>query len=243
MKYTLSVIMLFAAVVFSGCKKEKVIRTTNVSNAEAANMVAMALAVNSNGFISIKNDMVQYARTLQGTGKGCGVIDSFAIARQDAKNAPISFNYALGYYYTVNCNGNTADNLTSNIVYTGSFDSSILSVINSVNSTANIGSLTTGASYIINGDYHASGSFQTYDATQLSGNNNITISINNLMIVKSSRAISSGSANVILSGTIKNKNTFNYTGTITFNNATTAALKLAEVNYTINLTTGDISIP
>ncbi|GAB3903858.1 hypothetical protein [Mucilaginibacter boryungensis] len=242
MKHTLPFLCIVFAIFCFGCKKEKVVKTTNITNTEAATMVATALAVNANGFINLKNDVIVYAKGVTNNGKGCGVIDSFALARQETATSTINYNYALGYYYTVNCNNNIQDNLTSNIISNGSFDANNLTSINKVVSAINISPLSGSIiNYTLTGNYQLAGTFQTIDETQLSGNNTVYIDISALLVNKSSRSIVSGTANVTVSGTVKNKNTFTYSGTLVFSNTNTATLILEGANYTINLVTAEIS--
>lgn len=229
-------------VIFASCKKEKTVKITNISNSQAATMIGASLSLNAYGLTAIKNDVALYAKNTTNAGKGCGVIDSFAVARQEASTSTINYNYALGYYYTVNCSNNIQDNLTSTIKYNGSFDAANLSSINSVNTAISLASLSgTDTKYTLNGNYQTTGTFQTIDATQLSGSNALNMDIKNLTVLKSTRAIVSGSADVNVSGTVKNKNTFSYTGVITFKDATTALLVLEGINYSINLTTADVT--
>jgi hypothetical protein len=242
MKPILPIFSILFIIVLFGCKKEKVVKTTNITNAQAATMVATSLAVNANGFVNLKNDMVLYANTIINNGKGCGVIDSFAIARQETVESTINYNYALGYYYTVNCSNSLKDNLTSNIVSNGSFDANNLTAVNKVVSTITLSSLSgTATTYSLTGNYQLAGTFQTVDETQLSGNNTISIDVATLVVNKSSRNIVRGTANVSVSGTVKNKNTFTYNGTLVFNSANTASLTLEGTGYTINLITAEIT--
>lgn len=231
-----------AATLFASCKKEGAVKTTNITNVQAANMIGAALSVNANGLANIKNDIALYAKNVTNAGKGCGVVDSFALARQEATTSTINYNYALGYYYTVNCNNNIQDNLSGTIKYNGSFDATNLTSVNSANATLSLASLSgSDATYAINGNYQTTGTFQTLDITQLSGSNNLSIDIKDLLINKSTRAIISGTATVSVSGTVKNKNSFSYSGTLVFKDANTATLNLGDANYNINLTTADVA--
>ena len=243
MKYTLLLLTVVIVTFCWGCKKDKVVKATNISNQQAATMIATALAQNADGFISIKNDMVVYAKALTNAGKGCGVIDSFAVARQEAASSTINYNYALGYSYIVNCdNSSVQDNLSGNVVYHGSFEAVDLSAVNSVTSAINISPLSAGAlNYTLSGNLHSEGTFKTIDATQLSGDNTISFDVQNLVVVKSSRSIIGGTILVNVAGTVKNKNAFSYTGNLTFKNATTATLSLEATNYTINLVTAELT--
>jgi hypothetical protein len=241
MKYTLLLLTLVTITICS-CKKDKVVKATNIANPQAATMAATALAVNANGFISIKNDIGIYAKAIINNGKGCGVIDSFAVARQETAGATINYNYALGYNYMVNCVNNVQDNLTANVINNGSFDAPNLSTVNTASSAINLASLSgSGATYTLNGTYQSQGSFQTFDETQLSGSNTISFTISSLVINKSSRNIVSGTATVSISGTVKNKNTFSYGGTLIFTSTNTAILVLEGISYSINLTTAEVT--
>jgi hypothetical protein len=242
MRNTLLLLAVTLSLIFFGCKKEKVVKATNINNAQAAYMVSTALSINANGFATIKNDIVIYAKALVSAGKGCGVVDSFAVARQETAASTINYNYALGYYYTVNCNNTVADNLTSHIVYNGSFDASNLAEVNKISSDMNLSALSgTGTTYSLNGNYQSDGTFNTYDETQLSGNNDINIDIKDMVITKANRNIVSGTANVSVSGTVKNKNSFMYNGTVVFNGASSATLTLEGVSYSVNLITAEIT--
>jgi len=238
-------IPLFAVVLcclLTACKKETVVKATNISNAQAAVMAATALASNAYGLASIKNDIVLYSKNLSGTGKGCGVVDSFAVARQEPVTSNINYNYGLGYYYTVNCNDALQDNLTANIVATGSFDAATLTSVNTSNIGINLSSLAgTATTYSLTGTYQTAGNFQTIDDTPLAGSNTINIDIQSLVVTKSSRAIVSGNANITITGTVKNKNAFSYDGTVVFKDATTAILNIDGISYTVNLVTADVA--
>jgi hypothetical protein len=243
MRYYLLLFTFLLCAVFFGCSKEPVVKSTNISNAQAAVMVATALSFNSYGLAAIKTDFGLYAHGVANAGKGCGVLDTLTIARQEPTTSNINYNYAFAYYYTVNCVNNLQDNLTSAVTYTGSFDAPSLSVLNTANASFNISSLaTTTGNYTFNGAYQTTGSFQTLDETQLTGNSTINITTGNLLVAKPSRSIVSGTASINLSGTLKsNKNTFSYNGTIVFQGGNTALLTLEGVNYSINLTTADVT--
>jgi len=242
MRNRIPLFTFFLLCLLTACKKEKVIKATNISNGQAAVMAATALSVNAYGLAGIKNDITLYAKNLTGTGKGCGIVDSFAVARQEPVTSNINYNYGLGYYYTVNCSDAVQDNLTANVVASGSFDAATLTAVNTSNIGINLSSLTGSATiYTLTGNYQTSGSFQTIDDTQLSGNNNVSIDLQNLTITKSTRAIAGGNANISITGTVKNKNTFSYDGTVVFSDATTAVLTLDGTSYTVNLVTADVT--
>ena len=241
MRNCLLLSIFITTTVFFGCKKDKVIKATNVTNLQAATMVAASLASNANGLVSIKDDITIYARTMIGAGKGCGVIDSFAVARQESASSTINYNYAMGYSYVVNCINNVQDNLTANMIYNGSFDAANLTEINSATSVFNVSPLASGTTYTFNGTYQTQGSFETLDATHLSGNNTLDFNIKNWVITKSSRAIVSGTADETVRSTVKNKNTFTYSGILVFKGSTDVKLTLDGVSYTLNLITAEVT--
>lgn len=237
--------LIFAFIItgiFTGCKKDKVTKATNISNQQAATMVATALAVNAYGLVSVKNDVTLYAKNLGTTaGRGCGVIDSFAVARQEPTTSLVKYNYALGYHFMVNCDGAVPNTLTSNTTYHGSFDAATLSSINTANCMMDVVNLgdATAANYLLTATYQSSGTFEAIDETQLTGNDMIIIGTDGLKIKKSDRSIVGGNAAVNVTGSVKNKNTFSFSGNLTFDNTGIARLVLDGVAYNINLITAE----
>ncbi|HWZ02211.1 MAG TPA: hypothetical protein VNX40_01300 [Mucilaginibacter sp.] len=216
---------------------------SNVSNAEAASMVAGSVSINSNGVASLAGDA-----TIDATGIGslhdvCGTIKSDSISRQSSAGSAVTFSYKLKYNYTVDCNSSSQpDSLSSTLTYSGSFSGPNLSSSNSGSSVFTVnGLLPTATDFVINGEFKRAGSFSSKVDTTHHGNSNIDIVINSLTILKHSRNIVSGNAAISVTGDVPKKGSFSYTGTLVFNGNGTATLTLNGTVYMIKLDTGDFA--
>ncbi len=116
--------------------------TANVSNAEAADMVAGSLSLNSNGVANVAGDATLNATNMINTHAKCGTIHADTIYRQSTAGSAYSYSYNLTYNFTVNCNSsNQPDSLSSSLVYRGSFNGPNLSSTNSGSSIFTVGGL------------------------------------------------------------------------------------------------------
>jgi len=239
-KLSFAAVLLLAAV---ACKKSNNTTPTtggNVSNQEAADMVAGSISLNSNGVANVAADASLNASIFVSTHASCGTTKSDSISRQSNPNAPFSYSYKLKYNFTVDCDGSQPDSLSSNLTYSGSFNGPNMSSSNSGTSNFTVNGLLPGASnFVINGEYKRAGSFSSKIDTSNHGNSNIDIVIKSLTLAKPSRNIVSGTATISITGDVPRKGSFSYTGTLVFNNNGTATLTLNGTVYIINLASGD----
>jgi len=238
-KLSLVAMLLIGAV---ACKKSNgtLPPVSNVTNDEAADMVAGSLSLNSNGVASLSADASLNAAVIINTPGACGTIRSDSISRQSKPGDPVTYNYNLKYSFTVNCDGGRPDSLLSTLTYSGSFSGPNLSSSNSGSSVFMVnGLLPRFTDFVINGEFKRAGSFSSKIDTAHHGNSNIDIVINSLTVEKSSRTIVSGNAAISITGDVPKKGSFTYTGTLVFNGNGTATLTLNGTVYIINLESGD----
>jgi len=212
----------------------------NVSNSDAANMVANSLSVSTNGVVNIVGDVTLNAASLARAHAGCGTTQADTISRQSPAGSSTTYTYNLKYNYTVNCgNNNKPDSLLSSLIYSGSNSSSSMSSSNSGSSIFKVAGLDSAAtSYIINGEYKSSGSFASKTDTASHGNNSIDIIFTSLTLSKPGRSITGGTATISVTGDTPKSGSFSYTGTLVFNGNNDATLTLNGKTYKINLYTG-----
>ncbi|MDB5091452.1 MAG: hypothetical protein JWR09_5446 [Mucilaginibacter sp.] len=239
-KFYLVILLLAAAV---SCKKNdnaSVNVKGNVSNDEAADMVAASMSSNFNGVAGVSSDVTISAQTFTSIHLACGASKSDSVSRH-FNGSQFSYSYSLKYNYTLNCNSdNQPDNLVSNLAYSGSYSSSRISSSNSGTSAFTVGGLNpTATNYVINGEYKRDGSFKSKVDTTNSGSSAIDITVKSLTLTKPARKIASGSATFIISGTVPKKGNFSYNGTIVFNGDGTANLTVNGTLYIVNLETGE----
>jgi len=213
--------------------------TANVSNAEAADMVTRSVSLNSNGVANVSDDASSDASTYINEGLICGTVKSDTISRHSPAGSAVTYSYNLTYNYVVNCNNNVLDNLTGSLAYSGSFSGPDLSSTNTGSTVFVLAGLSPHATdYVLNGEYKRAGTFQSKTDTTNHGTFNVDIVITNLKITKPARTIASGTATMVVTGSVPKKGTFSYTGTLVFNGDGTATLKINGTLYTINLTAG-----
>jgi hypothetical protein len=214
--------------------------TGNVSNAEAADMVANSLSLNSNGVVNIVGDVTNDATSFARAHLGCGTLKSDTISRQNPTGSSTTYTYNLKYNYVVICGTDSKpDSLSSSLVYSGSFNGANLSTSNSGSSIFGVSGLdSVAADFVINGEYKSTGSFNSKIDTANHGSNNIDITIKALTLKKPARSITGGSADISVSGSVPKRGSFSYAGTLLFNGDNTATLTLNGTVYNINLYTG-----
>jgi len=239
--------LIFAAMLLLGavaCRKNSSSLPSvnnNVSNAEAASMVAGSVSLNSNGVASLAGDATLDATNIGNTPNACGTIKSDSISRQSSAGASVTYSYNLKYNFTVDCNSaSQPDSLSSTLTYSGSFSGPNLSSSNAGSSVFTVnGLLPTATDFVINGEFKRAGSFSSKVDTTNHGNSSIDIVINSLTLLKHSRTIVSGNAAISVTGDVPKKGSFSYTGTLVFNGNGTATLTLNGTVYIIKLDTGD----
>lgn len=239
-KFYFMILLLVAAV---SCKKNdssSVNVKGNVSNDEATNMVAASMSTNFNGVAGVSGDVTVSAQTFTSLHLACGTSKSDSVSRH-FNGTQVSYSYNLKYNYTLNCNSdNQPDNLSSNLVYSGSYSGPNISSTNSGSSVFIVGGLNpTATNYVINGEYKRDGSFKSKVDTTNAGSSNIDIVVKSLTLTKPGRKITSGSATFTITGNVPKKGNFSYNGTIVFNGDGTANLTVNGTVYIVNLETGD----
>ncbi len=212
-------------------------------NANAADLIAGSLAVNSNGVAIVSSNVTFTSQSMVDQHVACGTIKTDTVNQQSAAGAATTYSYTSKYSYTLNCNSsNQPDNTATNYVYSGSYNGPNLSSTNAGSSIFTTTGLSpTATLYIVNGEFKQSGSFQSKTTTTNTGNHTIDIVLQNLSFTKATRKIASGSATIAVSETMPGQSTVTYNGTLVFNGNDTASLTLNSVNYTINLDTGVVT--
>lgn len=244
-------LMLFT---IASCKKDSsgTSATTTLTTDDAADIAAGALAENSGGLTSVTDNVATNADAIVGSvnGKTINSIGAATIHQacgttlvDSASNAgsadSVTWNYFAKYSRTLNCNtSNQPDNLIDSLLYNGSYHGPVVTSSNSGSAKVTIAGLTTQATnYVVNGDYNRTGSFDN-KASGKSYNSNIVITVTNVLLTKPGHKIVGGSATFSITGSTP-KGTYNFSGTITFNQDSTATLVITGgATYTIDLHTG-----
>lgn len=254
--FKLSIVLLLLLGALS-CKKtdesSNSTTSTTVTTDQAADLAASSLAENSYGLTTVSDNISANAQSLSSLSTSTPAVNSLTTsvhqecgttltdsASNSGTNGSASFSYFFKFARTLNCNTNSKpDNLANSVLYRGSFSGPNVTTADTGSAVFTIAGLTTAAkAFVINGEYKRSGSFQSQVGNKASGHSNVDIVLTNLTLVKPTRAISSGSATISITGSTSKNGSFSYTGTLVFNNDGTATLTINGLVYAINLTTG-----
>jgi hypothetical protein len=231
-------IMALLVISVVACQKSNDL-TGNVTNEEAADMVAGSISYSSNGVGNISDDASFTASSPTSKHLTCGSTVADTVSRSSTV-LPYTYAYKLIYSYTLTCNtSNAPDNLKGSMAYSGFFNGPNISSTNTGSATFVVAGLSpTALNYVINGEYKSTGTFKSKIDTTNTGTSNIDVVITNLTLTKPARVIKSGTTTVTISGNVPKKGNFNFIGSLVFNGDGTATLTLATSVYTINLATG-----
>lgn len=210
-----------------------------------------AIAAQSN---SINNDeavaIVQYAMTGETGGMSTFIYDASAKATKAnnpyycglSKDSTVSksgsnYAYSANYSWLVSC---TAAKVPASLSFTlstsGQYNVAKISSKDSGSGSLVYSGLEVKSSnYVFNGEYIRNGSQTLKVSTTKTVTSNLSISMSNLQVNKSSYQILSGKGTFSLTGTTSSGKSFSYNGTIVFNGNCTATITTNKRIYTITI--------
>lgn len=230
---------------FSSCKKkedepepEKVITTD-----DAADVVVYAMESGSGGYAEQVTDGATYTDNSgyrqsslnSSMTLSCGVAFDTTVTR--SHSGTVTASYTHQRRYLLNCDTNSqATSITYSGSYTGNFDGPRMNSSNNGNRNWIITGLDSSSTvYTYSGSLTRNGTHNSEVRNQYSFTSNLQVNTSNLTVDKTTHKITGGSGSVNLSCAVSNGNTYNFSGTIVFNNNNTATLTINGNTYTINL--------
>jgi len=226
------------------CNKNNSTTPNANSTDEAADLVTASVSTNTQGgALNSFSDVSVSSESKINIDSLCGTVwtDSVSRGTPVTPGVPINYFYKANYSYALNCtNGIFNHSATVTSAYSGSFANNSLSSTYTGSGDFTIAGLgKTYSTYVINGEYKRSGSFQSKTDTSYHGTHSIDIVFSNLTLIKPLDVIKSGSeATFTISGNMPSKGAFNYTGNIVFNGDDSATLTVNGTVYLLNLATG-----
>ncbi|HEY2583287.1 MAG TPA: hypothetical protein VGI43_15860 [Mucilaginibacter sp.] len=235
-----------------------------VSTDDAADMVGSSLASNYNGLATVSDDVTNAGtsltassiasihgstfnslnanpNTVAGIDKkqlACGLMIADTVSRQGGSSV-VNYSYNSIYNFTLNCNNNVPNDMTSLLAYNGNFSGPVWLLTDTGTTNFTVTGLSPQATdFVLNGEYKRHGSFSSKIDTTKHGYRSVDIVVTALTLLKPARTIVSGTATIAVSGYTRKRGNFTYNGTLVFNNDGTANLTLNGTAYNINLTTG-----
>lgn len=217
--------------------------TAKLSSQEQAEMVASSMG--QSGFAGSAEQSAGYADNATASGKlqECGYTSEGSFDLGGTLNQ-ITYNLNYDYNVALTCDGNEEPkSFTASFDYEGSYTGPRFESDYSGSGDLTITSLgDEGDSFELNGSYDRSGEFKTKadGEVQEEGQHNLDIDANSVMISKSTKKITSGSASVSASGSIEGRGSYSYDADVTFNNNGTATIKVSGDTYTLTFSSNTV---
>jgi hypothetical protein len=244
----LTIVALCLALGFTQCKKKTSDPTPEprsevvVTEDDAADIVASSAGSGSYGMSSSASDASQKTYVASNSSVPCLYsLDTTFTKTNTTNSLGITYNYSLNYKYQMYCTGNILTSMVCQVTTSGNVELPRVSA--SANSTGNLtltGILPSSTSYTANGSYVRNGTATSKVRNKNSYTYTLNFNLSNLSINKTNYAVQSGSGTITITATTSTGKAYNFTGTLTYLNATTAALIINGKNYTVNIPTSDI---
>ena len=232
---------LLMASLFSGCKKETT--SNNLTADDAADAISYATASGTGGLSAQVSSTASYssAQGVYKTDNGnsttltCGV--PFDTAINYTYTGVTTANYSSQWAYLLTCNGQLSQSLSLTGSYNGNYDAARISSTNSGNRTWTLSGLdlNTSTPYTFNGTFTRTGSHTSKVRNRYTYTVNMTITLTNLTVSKTTYQITGGTGTVVMTGNVSNGNSYSFNGDIVFNGNGNATLTINGNIYSITL--------
>ncbi|MBK8704283.1 MAG: hypothetical protein IPN33_12125 [Saprospiraceae bacterium] len=228
--------LLAIALLMGACKKEDNTPEETVNDEEIAAIVEGALIEDTEGLAQEASDAVYIADQYTTKTLGpCGQTFDSTIVRS-YNSAAISASYNATLSWTVNCNNlmipQSVDFASTAL---GQWETPRMSSDDNANSSWNIGNLTTGSTYTLDGSYTRNGSQTSKVRDQNVFTSTLIITSDALNVNKTTRHIESGTASFTLSGSGTGGNNFFHQGSLQFNGNGEVVITVNGHTHTVDL--------
>lgn len=241
-KVMLSLLMVSA---FVACEDDSE-KPQAITSEEAAAIMSASLASNSSGVSSVARQSAEVTTNAVDENSGgrtqaCGFTQNISLSGSSPVGAAIQFSYDFSYKFLLSCSEDAPESMSVNLSYSGDFDGPRLTSEYSGTSEVDVTGLgPEEANFMINGFYKRSASFTTKSEEAKSGSGSVDITIDEIVVDKETHHIISGTATILIEGTISGKGTYKYNATVTFNADMDAELNIKGKKFNINLETGAV---
>lgn len=236
-KFLLLSVLIISTVSFTACNSEDD-ATSNITTDEAAAIMEIALAKNSEGLAKAASDAAMIALDYTQkttTDARCGETNDSTFTKS-INNAQITATYTTSLMWKLNCtNLRIPTFLDYDRSTTGEYETNRISSDDNAVSDWTIGNLVSGAAWTINGTYKRTGSQTLSVREQHSLTSELTMNVNSINVNKSTMRIDSGNATFKLTGNTSEGNSFTFEGNIIFNGNGTATVTINGQTFEIPL--------
>lgn len=225
---------------FGGCKNDDTAGTDDavtVTADDAADALASAFA-GSQATIGLSTQLEE-AATLSGggvLGKVGGTMDVlFDTTVTRSRDGAYSYSYTVRYSYSFA----NANRFSFAYGMKGNYTTPRMSSSDSAGATLEVSNILAGPSYLVAGIYNRYGTQVSRIRARSSFKSTITVAFTTVLIDKSTKKISSGTATITIYGQSSTGNIYSYSATLTFLGNQQATLMIGTKAYTVNLTLGE----
>jgi hypothetical protein len=233
--------ILAGFILVPGCKNEDTLTevTTTLTADDAADAIASALG-GSQGTGGLTAQLEEAASVAGGGTLGkvdgtAGVLFDTTVTRQ--RTGTYSYSYSFQYSWSLA----NANQFTISYGMHGMYDAPWMSSNDSASATFQVSNLLVGQSYLVSGIYNRHGTQTSKMRAKLGFQSTLICSTTDLLINKTTRRISSGTATITLYGQVSNGLAFSYSATVVFLGGQSATLTIGAKSYTVNLALGQVS--
>lgn len=230
-----------SALLLAGCKKDDGTVGTGDAVVLTSDDAADALAGTLGGSQSTAGITAQLEEAAAIAGGGSlGKTDANAGTLWDTtitRSRTGSFTFAYSFRYSVTLAN--ANRLDFGYTMKGTYDTPRLSSNDSASATFQVSNLLAGTAYNVTGIYNRYGTQTSKVRNKASFSSTIIFSTTALLIDKSTKRVSGGSATLTIYGKSSTGNIYSFNATVTFLGNQQATLVIGSKAYTINLATGE----
>jgi hypothetical protein len=208
--------------------------TELLEDEDVVELLENALNSKSGGFDTQITDMLALVNTYK---DDCDATIDSSYSKEKGIGT-FTYNYTYDFTGTVNCD--SATNIPSNIVFNyttlGLYSAPRMSSSDEGTYNVTVNGIETGsANYDLVGSYTRIGTQTTRIRTSLAFTATLGVSLNSLLVDKTTRDIQSGGGAFTVTGETSGGESIGYEGTIMYNNDNTATINLNGKDYTIDL--------
>lgn len=243
MKMLKIMLLLIMVTIMISCSDDE--STPSLSSEEQAEMVAAALG--ESGFAASAEQSAVYANEsleadTQGKTNACGYSTSESLQVTNPAGTLITYAYSYHYEASLVCENLTPQSLTVSYSYDGEFDAPRLTSDHTGDGALLVTELDGAAGLVaINGSSSRTGGFASKVRNMNSGNSVVVLSVDDVMVNKTSYEIESGSASATVTGDVAGR-AFTFIASITFLGDGTATITINGITYVNDLESGEITV-
>lgn len=233
---------------FSSCSDDDEKPASPISNDEAAEMIAEAVADDFTGLTTLVTQSAEWATEAiesvsSGRQQACNFSDEGAEEFSTDPGDYPAFSFSFSYVYVLVCDGDEPSHLEANSEF-GMYANSQEGMIDFEGSASLSvhGLQESDASFLVNGTLTRNGEFDVKGDDPVAGTMALEINYDDVTVSKEiPHDITDGTATVNFSGSITGKGSFSTTATVTFNGDGTANITVNGQSYNLNLEDGEVT--